>query len=352
MNIVTCERVKSKGPYLVTVSGRGALYIQDGARRVSTRTSDRGAAHRELQRYIDENTARGSLIGAELSTVSGVLDHWERRRRTKLEKSGTWHKKYRYIVAKLHQRIGQTPLNDITFTFSDWYDRERRADGVGSETIRQELQIVRTAWRMAHADRLTLMPPAAYDLPKTSPGRDDYFTKSEAEAMITAAGSRHVRLFLEIGFRTGARPGSILRLTWDRVDLKARRIDFRPRDADGRALPETKKKFAVAPINERLLRTIELDRGGCTAGPVIRYRGGAVQKIDLGFRRAREGAGIDRHLTPHAMRHSVITWLAQAGRSFYEIAGLVGHSSPAMLEKVYGHHSPGHLRGAASELEF
>jgi integrase len=54
-----------------------------------------------------------------------------------------------------------------------------------------------------------------------------FLTRAEADHLLAAHKARHLRLFVEIGLHTGARHGAILALTWDRVDLIERVIDFR-----------------------------------------------------------------------------------------------------------------------------
>lgn len=335
------------GPYLVEVAGRESLYIQHGSKRISTRTSDRAAAHRALQRYLDENEIKQAIRGDEVATVGECLEHYRSRRQVKLEQSGTWQKKYKYLHARLMQRVGDRVLCNLDYRFGDDYTSERFAEGVGAEAVRQELQYVRTAWRMAFQDRRTTVAPAAYDLPATAAKKDDYFSREEAENMIwSARGKSHVWVFLQIGFGTGARPGSVLSLTWEQVDFDRGLIDFRPRDSAGRIMPGATKKYPVTPINDELREALMATKGRLQTGPVVRYRDGPVKKLDVGFARAREAAGVRRKLTPHAMRHSVITWMAQDGVSFFEICGFVGHTSPTMLEKVYGHHSPERMKSA------
>lgn len=341
------------GAYLVEVAGRKSLYIQAGSKRISTRTSDRAAAHRALQAYLKEGEVTGRLQGAELATLGECLEHYRSRRQPKLERSGTWQKKYQYLHARLLKRVGDRELAGLNYAFGEEYLASRLADGVQAETIRQELQYLRTAWRTAWKDRKTSLEPAAYDLPATPARKEDYFRKSEADAMLWAArGEGHVWTFLQLGFRTGARPGSILALTWERVDFEKRLVDFRPRDPEGRIKPGDTKKYAICPMGAKLHDALKAVKGRYQTGPVVRYRGGPVADVDKAFRSAREAAGVKRHLTPHAMRHSVITWLAQEGRPFFEIAGFVGHTSPSMLEQVYGHHSPEHMKGAVGVVDF
>jgi integrase len=54
-------------------------------------------------------------------------------------------------------------------------------------------------------------------------------------------------------------------------------------------------------------------------------------------------------VTPHTLRHTAATWMAQEGVPVWDIAGLLGNTVQ-MVEEVYGHHSPDHLRRATRSL--
>ncbi len=54
-------------------------------------------------------------------------------------------------------------------------------------------------------------------------------------------------------------------------------------------------------------------------------------------------------IVPHTLRHTAATWLMQRGVSLWQAAGYLG-MSPEILDRVYGHHSPDYLKGAASAI--
>ncbi|HEY5081559.1 MAG TPA: tyrosine-type recombinase/integrase [Bauldia sp.] len=62
-------------------------------------------------------------------------------------------------------------------------------------------------------------------------------------------------------------------------------------------------------------------------------------------------AGLSGKVTAHTLRHTAATWLMQAGVDVWEAAGFLG-MSVQILERVYGHHHPAHLRSAALAIGY
>jgi len=68
-------------------------------------------------------------------------------------------------------------------------------------------------------------------------------TKVEARKLLDACETPHGRVSPALAFTTGARKGSILSLTWDRVNFQTGMIDFHE---PGRRL--TRKRRSIVPI--------------------------------------------------------------------------------------------------------
>ncbi len=84
---------------------------------------------------------------------------------------------------------------------------------------------------------------------------------------------------------------------------------------------------------------------------IVEWNGLPVQSVKTAFQSAVRLAGLDGRVTPHTLRHTAATWLMQAGVDKWEAAGFLG-MSVEMLDRVYGHHHPHHLRQAAQSIGY
>jgi integrase len=177
------------------------------------------------------------------------------------------------------------------------------------------------------------------ELPPRGQPRDRCLTRDEADKLIAGCKGHHVRLFVLLALHTAARRGVILGLTWNRVDIEGRRIDF---NEPGRE--RTKKRRARPPINDTLFAALKAARETAETNYVIEWSGDRIDSVKHGFRSAAERAGLTG-VTPHTLRHTAVTWMMQAAVPVWEAAGF-----QPLVQEVYGHHHPDHLAGAARAL--
>jgi integrase len=88
-------------------------------------------------------------------------------------------------------------------------------------------------------------------------------------------------------------------------------IDFNP---PGRG--RTSKERPIIPISGRLMTFLRLAKQrGTDLGTVIEYRGEPIGDIKHGFTSACARAGL-ADVTPHTLRHTAASWMAQSGVPF------------------------------------
>lgn len=336
---------EKREPYLVRIPGREVWYIRDGSSRVSTGRADATDAAAELAAYKSRKNGEMVRRGkGGIRTVSELLKFWGKEHCEKPGGEDSWKSKWRYVVRTIERHAGHKALERIDFDWSREYVELREDEGVMGPTVRQELTTLLGAWRSAYGRGLLLLEPPSFDVPPPSEPRDIFLTKEEARALISACNKAHLKLFVRLGLATGGRPGAVLALRWAHVDLENGRVDFRPSGQRRRAVVTAKradgKRAALVPIGEDIISELREARAIAQTDFVIEFSGKPVSSVKKSFASALKRAGLDAEVTPHILRHSAATWMAQAGVPMWEIAGFLGHSSTAMVEKVYGHHAP------------
>ena len=238
---------------------------------------------------------------------------------------------------QVQREIGHLAVSDLDqgalearFTSKGW------ADG----TRRKMTAIVNAA--ISHAHRMKKVREVPFfERPAPVAPKDVWLDEAEEArvyALAMGLGMGQERLprltrFIALALDSGQRKAAILGLRWGQVDLARGVIDFRVAGA-------TSKKQSVLPIPARLRPLLER----AFAERVSDYVLDTSTPIDVPFGTFMSKAG-HADVTPHCLRHTAATLMLRAGVSVWEAAGVLGNS-PDMVQKVYGHHCPEHLRGA------
>jgi integrase len=229
--------------------------------------------------------------------------------------------------------IVERPIKDGTMI--------RELGGVLSPAIRFAVKETR---RLAQGEYFIPRPP----MPE---GRDRWLTTSEAALLLweSRRNSRtrlYLPLFILVGLYTGQRRSAILDLQWTQIDFINSKIDFNP---PGRR--QTKKHRPIVRVPRQLMAALRRAHSRSSSPYVISYLGDKVDhnNITFAFGTAATRAGFD-DVTPHVMRHTAGTWMAQRGVPLFHIAGYLGHSVATTTER-YAHHHPDHQAEAVAALE-
>ena len=268
--------------------------------------------------------------------------------------------------------FGSNPCSFINGASCRAYVQARRSGEIGARkasngTARRELETLSAALNFAFREG-KLRYPIPVVLPKKSPARQRWLTRSELAALLLAAlgykatifdletgcplkwrrSARplyHLARFILICVYTGTRHDACVQLRWRRnrdagwCDLE-RGILFRK--GDGQA--ETNKRRPPSPIPDRLMPHLKRWRKLTAIGPT-EYESQLIAKQRRAWHVARRRAGLDKSVTPHVLRHTCATWLLQKRITTWEVAGFLG-TSEKVIRDTYGHHSPDFLNNA------
>lgn len=347
---------------------RAQWVIKDGPRNIRTgcAASQIAEAEEKLREYLAEKYEAPRGGRASEITAGDVLTVYldEKAQSTAAPKTTE------QIIGRLNDFFGDKSLTDIKGRICREFT-EHRGTVSGA---RRDLEVLRAAVNHYHKEYgLDVVP--AITLPDKSLPRDVYLTRPQAASLLWAAlgweivGKKpddkwirrrdqkrvHLARLILIGIYTGTRPGAILGLQWIRntsggwVDLD-RGVIFRR--AEGERVAHNKRKPPVKiarKLSVHLRRWKRLDgwsddKAGLRY--VVHYQGSAMTKPNKAFRSAIAAARLPQSVTPHALRHTRGTWLAQAGVPAGEAAASLGLTVDE-YERTYLHNDPNFQKSAA-----
>jgi integrase len=345
---------KRKGPrlYKRTRKGRAPVWvIRDGTNEISTGCGpgDDQRAEEALADYIarkHQPTKRESKLARIL--IADVMNIY-------LTEHAPHTKSLDFLLytgESILQWWGDKTLADVRGqtcrAYADW----RTGRGVTGQTARHDLTTLRAAIRYYHKEYGPLDAVPDVTLPKKSPPRERWLTRSEAARLLWAARRQeHLKRFILIGLYSGTRSEAIRSLRWlPSLDAGYFDLDRTVLHRRGAGEEETTKRRPPAKIHRRLrpfLRRWQANDLGHGIAHVCHYNGLKVGKLRRSWRTACNAANLGDDVMPHTLRHTCTTWLLQAGVPVWEVAGFVGMSEET-VQRVYGHHAPEFQEKAAN----
>jgi integrase len=340
----------NRGPYLKFNSERGRYYIQWSevgiVRKRSTGTSDRQEAQIILASFIQQlqihQQPNRPLDPSEYLISDALALYGELHAPTTKAPD-----RIAYAIEPLLDFWERNTVGDITKQTCRAYLKARgRSDG----TMRRELGVLKAALNFAYSEgRITRVPYVM--LPEKPQGKDRWLNRDEAAALLNAARTArgdvrlYLPLFILLGLYTGARKGALLSLRWHQIDFDNGMIDFFPVGEQ-----QSNKRKSKIPIPDRLMTFLKLARRrGSDIGYVLNRDGTKLADVKHSFGNACAKAGIF-DTTPHTLRHTCGTWMAQRGVPLFQIGGWLGHSNERTVE-LYAHHHPDFLVEAKRAMD-
>lgn len=239
------------------------------------------------------------------------------------------------LYAKTHWQRWHD-LKEVTSAAVQTYIADRLRAGASAGTVRKELSGLNGLLGWAHEQGLIAELPTWKSPTKKSDFESVCLTADEMRRVLEQLrpGPRE---YYEVMWSNAFRKGTIERLLWSDVDLKARTIRVRPsadKRQDGRTVPIMTGEAHAA-----------LDELAPGVGLVFGRRDhrGSLNT-------AARAAGLTEWLTNHAIRHSRITDLVRRSRDIASIQRLVGHRDLASTMR-YVHIDLEAMRELAEEVK-
>lgn len=313
-------------------------WTDGGPKRISTRQTDLTSAESFKANYL---AALSAPKEQRETTVSMVLTEY----RAAKEAPGQAYATIKNALAHIERFFGPVLIDNITPQLCRKYIAERKELKRADDTIRRELGAFRAAINYCIKEGWKI-PSPPIPLPSNSQPKDIWLTRAQIKQLIDSATEDHIKLFIMLAYTTCARKQAILELTWDRVNMNTKLIDFRTPEEK-----ETNKRRGVKPINKLLYPMLEQALELAQSDYVIEWCGKPVGNIRRSFMTAAKEAGLPKEVTPHTLKHSAGVHMAMDGVPIWEICQRLDHTSVRTTEKHYLKYSPDFMKKSTRALE-
>ncbi|HLC80086.1 MAG TPA: site-specific tyrosine recombinase/integron integrase [archaeon] len=208
------------------------------------------------------------------------------------------------------------------------------------------LALAHAAFRYFFKEYLKMSVLDDIKIPKKSKALPVVLTKDEVRDLLKAVKIGRNRLLLQFIYSSGVRVSEAVNMLAENVNLKER---------IGRVKSGKGNKDRVIILSKNWCRLAKkyLERKKVKSPFLFSKKNGkslspdTVQRI---VRNATQAAGIQKEITPHALRHSFATHLLEAGENIRNIQELLGHSNLSTTQ-IYTHVSTEQLKKVNSPLD-
>lgn len=179
--------------------------------------------------------------------------------------------------------------------------------------------------------------------------RDYVLSPNDKDALLEAAmasSNTRVWLFIMIGLHTALRHSEILGARFDNLDIERRRLRVQVKGGGWRDQPLTQ---TITKLLERECEMADEDEEWIF--PNTRSKSGHVESMKKAFREAVDSAKLNpKKVTPHTLRHTAITGLAESGADFQTLKEFSGHKTDKMVMR-YLHARVAHVNKALDAFD-
>ena len=222
--------------------------------------------------------------------------------------------------------------------------------GLAPASIRRNVSAVRTYFRFLIAEgHLVSDPSERLDTPKRWLTLPDVLTAEEVQRLLDAVTldepmAFRDRAMLELAYGAGLRVSEWISLGIRDVLLEEALLRVFGKGSKERLVPIGRRAIGAVAIYVRELRP-RLERGSGKGVLFLNARGTPLTRMGAWkmLRKYVEKAGLEKHVSPHTLRHSFATHLLEGGADLRAVQEMLGHADISTTQ-IYTHVDREYLR--------
>jgi integrase/recombinase XerD len=222
--------------------------------------------------------------------------------------------------------------------------------GLQATSIRRNLSAIRTYYSFLIAEGLVVTDPTErLEAPGIWRRLPDVLSRAEIERLLESPnmGERlywRDRALLEFAYASGVRVSELIALRLRDLDLDEGFAIVFGKGAKERMVPVGQSALRAIRVYLRELRP-SLERGAGQGVVFLNNRGTPLTRMGVWkiLRGHVEGAGIEKRVTPHTLRHTFATHLLEGGADLAAVQEMLGHVDISTTQ-IYTHIDREYLR--------
>lgn len=235
-------------------------------------------------------------------------------------------------------------FDGISRSHINQYIRALRHKGFTSSTITRKIASLRGwfKWMMAN-EMINHDPTVSLEQPKLSRHLPKVLSMSEIDLILNQELSLLMRAMVELLYASGLRVSELSDLDLSNVDTKHCYVRCFGKGSKERLVPMGQK--AREAINEYLKeRKYILKKNGIDSNALfVNDVGNRIKRQEIYLLIKGLGRHINKHITPHTLRHSFATHMLENGADLRVVQELLGHSDVSTTQ-LYTHVSKKRLK--------
>lgn len=283
----------------------------------------------------------------EVLTLAQWYERWSKER---VVESETARGNARDWRLHLRDQLGEKTLDDLTAEdVRAWVKKRDDAKAPPAATVKALAHLKACLEGAVEARLVDANVARAVQAPTVPIRLPEWLTRAEVEALADAlrkAGRESDAVLAEFMAWTGLRWGEAVALRGDDIDWLRRRVKVNhtlTQHGKDKPHPKNSPSIREVPVPPRVLKMMSALLAGREPGARIfvtqngRDLTGANWRDDVAVICKKAGV---KYASPHKLRHTAASWLAQDGVPLYDIKDLLGHGSIKTTER-YSHLQPG-----------